>query len=98
MDMEMDSGMEMELALAHELVFAAVRRVLQCLDFSPQDTLAQIGLSSPEARHDFTMVLAQFVREAGFEIDPADIPHDADDTPIVIASLLPGKSTKRNPH
>jgi hypothetical protein len=64
----------------------------------PDATLEDIGLSTPATRQDFRLVLAGRIQEAGYEIDPDDIPGDPSDTPKMIASVLPGRSTKRNPH
>lgn len=95
----MDREMVMPLHIARGLVWEALQNVLDpALSMAPEDaTLEELGLSTPVARHYFRTVLAERVAAAGYEIDLADIPDNATDTPIIIASVLPGRSTIRNP-
>ena|ERR1043165_1068966 len=93
---------KMNLLFAQDLVADAIRTVLGPRDapFEPvenyQVTLKNIGLEHQDDLNLFAAVLQHRIRQAGYEIDPDEIPHKPDDTLFKVASSLPGHSTKKN--
>jgi hypothetical protein len=93
---------KMNLLFAQDLVADAVRTVLGPCDapFEPvenyQATLKDLGLEHQDHLNLFAALLHHRIEQAGYEIDPDEIPHKPDDTLFKVASALPGHSTKKN--
>jgi hypothetical protein len=88
---------DMDLLLAETLVRDALSTVLPEIPLLDGNaTLVDIGLSTSEERLRFNRVLVARVEEEGYQIDPVYIQCRPDDTPRIVAQILPGHSTKGN--